>query len=74
MTAAGMHFLTPILFSDLVEKKAAFAKIPLLEAIMIICDERHIEVETVRGLLTKALKIRITLEAVEANLLKKSVR
>lgn len=66
----GFSFLTPTVFSQLVEAKVSSASIGILEAIQLVCEERRIEYESVRGLLTKPLKMALTVQASVANLLK----
>jgi hypothetical protein len=64
-------FLTAADFSTLVEQKATKSAITHLEAVQLVCEERNIEFESVRGLLTKPLKAILTEEATKAHLLKK---
>lgn len=65
-------FLTAADFSALVERKAATSAITHLEAVQLVCEERNIEFESVRLLITKALKAVLTVEATKAHLLKKT--
>ena len=66
-----ISFLTPTVFSALVELKSQSGGVPLLEAVQLVCDEKRIECESVKALLTKSLKQKITQEATAAHLLKK---
>ena len=66
-----ISFMTQIAFSALVEAKAKLLIISLLESIQLICEEKRIEFESVKSLLTKTLKTKITEEAKAAHLLKK---
>jgi len=67
----GIQAMTPTKFSGLVEEKAKTAAIGLLEATQLICEERKMDFELVRSLLTRNLKQRLTSEAKTLHLLKK---
>lgn len=71
LLATGVQFLTQTTFSELVKATASDGNITHLEAVLVVCDERKVEYETVRGLLTKDLKTILTAEALKSNLLKK---
>ena len=65
--------MTPIAFSALVEAKSKSCGISLLESVQLICEDKRIEFESVKSLLTKTLKTKITEEAKAAHLLKKNL-
>lgn len=62
--------LTPKKFSLEIEKMASDKKINHLDSILLYCDKNSMEVETVKKLITKALKQKIEADASTLKLLK----
>lgn len=58
-------------FSKLVEDFIVKNRIDTLEAVIHIAEENKIEIESIKGLLTKELVLRIEAESRDRNLLKR---
>ena len=65
------EFLTPTKFSLRVEEVSAEKAIPLLEAVLLLCEEIGKEPEEMPRLLTPSLKSKIEVEARAKNLIVK---
>jgi hypothetical protein len=57
-------------FSMLVEKKALDPGIGYMDAVIAVCEDLDIEIETVNRLISKPLKEKIEAEAIELNFVK----
>ena len=65
------HFMSQARFSTLVYEKAGESGAPLLESVLLVCAAHQIDVEGIKSLLTKVLKVDLSREAEKLNLLKK---
>lgn len=65
-----MTFMDKNKFSSLVEDEIRTRQITPIEAIIRLCEEREIEVESVSSLLTPKIKALVKNEASKMNLLK----
>ena len=61
-------------FSEMIEKRALSQGSSHMETIVSYCEEIGLEVEAVKGLITKSLKDKIQLEAEDLHYLPKSER
>jgi glutaredoxin-related protein len=57
-------------FSLLVEKRALDPQMGYMDAVIDICEQNDIEIETVNRLISKPLKEKIEAEAIELNFMK----
>ena len=62
--------LTPKKFSLEIEKMASEKKINHLDSVLLYCDKNKMEIETIKKLITKALKQKIEADASTLKLLK----
>lgn len=68
------NFMTAAKFSLEVEKIVKDSELNYIEAIVMFCEERNIEIENVGKLINKPLKEKLKYEAQRLNFIKKGSR
>tara|TARA_A100001234_G_scaffold83708_1_gene73732 strand:- start:216 stop:473 length:258 start_codon:yes stop_codon:yes gene_type:complete len=68
------NFMTAAKFSLEVEKIVKDSELNYIEAIVMFCEERNIEIENVNKLINKPLKEKLKYEAQRLNFIKKGSR
>lgn len=63
-------FLTPIKFSYIIEKIVLKERLNYIDAILHYCEKEKIEVESVSKLMTKPLKEKLKVDAINLNFMK----
>jgi len=64
------RFRSPTEFSLYIEERVAKERIGYMDAIIDYCTSNEVEIDNIGSLVTKSLKEKIQLEAVENNLMK----
>lgn len=66
----SLNILTPKEFESHI-KKLVIEKYPItmIEAVLLFCEERNIEIETAAGLITPKMKASIEAEAIKARMI-----
>lgn len=68
------NFMTPVKFSQEVEKIAIENSMNYIDAILHYCEKNEIEIESVPKLISKPLKEKLKFDAQKLNYMKKTSR
>lgn len=71
MSIEELNFITQEKFIDLVENIVKTKKMSYMDAIVFVCEDMHLEYESIPKLITVKMKKLIRNEALSANMMKK---